>query len=159
MIDLNKNSSYTKEYVYVVVQFYPWFNFNFLLYQTHYHTHKQNKPSIKFNHNIYNTNLAFLSFLLVSWKIAHRSEATVGSWTSLGFSSSPVGSLCTRWTTAFSPNEEMKNVQFYLLHWFSSPQKNYAKTKKQISYTLTPRSESTLQGNVKAKKERKFLLC
>ena len=33
----------------------------------------------------------------------------------------------------------MKNVQFYLLHWFSSPQKNYAKTNKQISYTLTPR--------------------
>ena len=37
MIDLNKNSSYAKEYVYVVVSFYPWFNFNFLLYQTHYH--------------------------------------------------------------------------------------------------------------------------
>ena len=37
MKDLNKNSSYTKEYVYVVVQFYPWFNFNFLLYQTRYH--------------------------------------------------------------------------------------------------------------------------
>ena len=50
----------------VVVQFYPWFNFNFLLYQTHYHTHKQKKPRIKFNHNIYDTNLAFLSFLLVS---------------------------------------------------------------------------------------------
>ena len=37
MKDLNKNSSYTKEYVYVVVQFYPWFNFNFLLYQTRCH--------------------------------------------------------------------------------------------------------------------------
>ena len=24
--------------VYVVVQFYPWFKFSFLLFQTHYHT-------------------------------------------------------------------------------------------------------------------------
>ena len=70
MKDLNKNSSYTKEYVYVVVQFYPWFNFNFLLYQTRYHIlpypqTKQN-PQTKETQYIYNTNLAFLSFLLVS---------------------------------------------------------------------------------------------
>ena len=50
--------------VYVVVQFYPWFKFSFLLFQTHYHviiihyhTQKQKKrefePRIKLNHNIY----------------------------------------------------------------------------------------------------------
>ena len=50
--------------VYVVVQFYPWFKFSFLLFQTHYHviiihyhTQKQKKrkfePRIKSNHNIY----------------------------------------------------------------------------------------------------------
>ena len=50
--------------VYVVVQFYPWFTFSFLLFQTHYHviiihyhTQKQKKrkfePRIKLNHNIY----------------------------------------------------------------------------------------------------------
>ena len=50
--------------VYVVVQFYPWFKFTFLLFQTHhhviiihYHTQKQKKrkfePRIKSNHNIY----------------------------------------------------------------------------------------------------------
>ena len=47
----------------VVVQFYPWFKFSFLLFQTHYHviiihfhTQKQKKrkfePRIKLNHNI-----------------------------------------------------------------------------------------------------------
>ena len=47
----------------VVVQFYPWFKFYFLLFQTHYHviiihyhTQKQKKrkfkPMIKLNHNI-----------------------------------------------------------------------------------------------------------
>ena len=46
----------------VVVQFYPWFKFSFLLFQTHYHviiihyhTQKQKKrkfePRIKLNHN------------------------------------------------------------------------------------------------------------
>ena len=38
--------------------------------------------------------------------MAHRSEATVGSCTSLGVSSSsPVGSLWTRWIMAFSPGK------------------------------------------------------
>ena len=41
----------------VVVQFYPWFKFSFLLFQSHYyHTQKQKKrkfkPMIKLNHNI-----------------------------------------------------------------------------------------------------------
>ena len=47
----------------VVVQFYPWFKFSFLLFQTHYHviiihyhTQKQKErkfePRIKLNHNI-----------------------------------------------------------------------------------------------------------
>ena len=47
-----------------MVQFYPWFKFSFLLFQTnyhviiiHYHTQKQKKrkfePRIKLNHNIY----------------------------------------------------------------------------------------------------------
>ena len=47
-------------YIYVVVQFYPWFKFYFPLFQTHYqhyHTQKQReiklKPRIKLNHNIY----------------------------------------------------------------------------------------------------------
>ena len=47
--------------VYVAVQFNPWFNFYFLLFQTHYHklpyTQKQKKikikPKIKLTHNIY----------------------------------------------------------------------------------------------------------
>ena len=49
---------------YVVVQFYPWFKFSFLLFQTHYHVinhtlpyPKQKKikfePRIKLNHNTY----------------------------------------------------------------------------------------------------------
>ena len=53
----------TGVYVCVVVQFYPWFKFSFLLFQTHYHviiihyhTQKQKKrkfePRIKLNHNI-----------------------------------------------------------------------------------------------------------
>ena len=48
--------------VYVVVQFYPWFKFYFLLFQTHYHTlpypktkEKKFNPRIKLNHNIYKT--------------------------------------------------------------------------------------------------------
>ena len=45
--------------MYVVVQFYPWFNFYFPLFQTHYHTlpktkEKQTfKARVKLNHNIY----------------------------------------------------------------------------------------------------------
>ena len=50
--------------IYVVVQFYPWFKFCFLSFQTHYHViimhyhnQKQKKrkfePRIKLNHNIY----------------------------------------------------------------------------------------------------------
>ena len=46
--------------IYVVVQFYPWFNFYFLLFQTHYQTlpyppkkKLKIKPRIKLNHNIY----------------------------------------------------------------------------------------------------------
>ena len=45
---------------YVVLQFYPWFKFSFLLFQTHYHTlpypktkEKKIKPRIKLNHNNY----------------------------------------------------------------------------------------------------------
>ena len=52
-------------YIYVVVQFYPWFKFSLLSFQSHYHviiihyhTQKQKKrkfePTIKLNHNIYN---------------------------------------------------------------------------------------------------------
>ena len=43
----------------VVVQFYPWFKFFFLLFQTHYHQititktkEKKFEPRIKLNHNI-----------------------------------------------------------------------------------------------------------
>ena len=50
--------------MYVVVQFYPWFKFYFLLFQTHYHviiihyhTQKQTtiefEPRIKLNHNVH----------------------------------------------------------------------------------------------------------
>ena len=46
--------------VFVVVQFYPWFESYFLLFQSHNHTipypKKRNmrfKPKIKFNQNIY----------------------------------------------------------------------------------------------------------
>ena len=44
--------------IYVVVQFYPWFNFSFLLFHIHYHilTYEQRKikiePRIKLNYNI-----------------------------------------------------------------------------------------------------------
>ena len=34
---------------YVVVQFYPWFNFHFLLFQTHYHTIPYPKPKANKN--------------------------------------------------------------------------------------------------------------
>ena len=55
-------------FINVEVQFYPWFKFSFLLFQTHYHviiihyhTQKQNKrkfePRIKLNHNIYFQNV------------------------------------------------------------------------------------------------------
>ena len=64
---------------YVVVQFYPWFKFSFLLFQTRYHviiihchTQKQKErkcePRIKLNHNKYNhvtPLLHQLSWLLV----------------------------------------------------------------------------------------------
>ena len=53
----NKFKTYS---IYVVVQFYPWFKFSFLLFQTnyhviiiHYHTQKQKEPRIKLNYNIY----------------------------------------------------------------------------------------------------------
>ena len=47
--------------IYVVVQYYPWFKFSFLLFQTHYHItvipkkQKSTKfePRIKLNHNMY----------------------------------------------------------------------------------------------------------
>ena len=46
--------------LYVVVEFYPWFKFCFLLFQTHYHTlpyppkkKRKFKPRIKLNRNIY----------------------------------------------------------------------------------------------------------
>ena len=37
-------------HIYAVVQFYPWFNFNFSLFQTLYHTHyyAQKQRKIKF---------------------------------------------------------------------------------------------------------------
>ena len=50
-----------QQFRYIVVQFYPWFKFQFLLFQTHYHhiyyhSPKQKevkfKPRIKLNHNI-----------------------------------------------------------------------------------------------------------
>ena len=48
--------------VYVVVQFYPWFNFIFFCFKLiiiHYHAQKQReiktKPRIKLNHNIIHT--------------------------------------------------------------------------------------------------------
>ena len=61
--------------VYVVAQFYPWFKFSFLLFQTHYHviiihyhTQKQKKrkfePRIKLNHNIYTTQFDSFTFNL-----------------------------------------------------------------------------------------------
>ena len=60
-------------YVYDVVQFYPWFKFSFLLFQTCYsiyNTHKQRKtkfdPRITLNHNIY-TCLLFVSLSHNSW--------------------------------------------------------------------------------------------
>ena len=39
----------TLEDAYVVVQFYPWFNFYFLLFQTHYHTIPHPKPKANKN--------------------------------------------------------------------------------------------------------------
>ena len=49
--------------IYVVVQFYSWFNVYFLLFQKHYHTLPcpqtkkiKFKPRIKLNHNIYSGN-------------------------------------------------------------------------------------------------------
>ena len=51
-------------HVYVDLQFYSWFNFFFLLFQTNYHTlpyrktkEKKFKPKIKLNQKIYNRTL------------------------------------------------------------------------------------------------------
>ena len=51
-------------HIYAVVQFYPWFNFNFSLFQTLYHTHnllypktKENKIQTKENNIDYNIYL------------------------------------------------------------------------------------------------------
>ena len=49
-------------WIYVVVQFYPWFKFYFLLFQTHYHTlllpktkkKRKFKARIKLNHDLFN---------------------------------------------------------------------------------------------------------
>ena len=62
---------------YVVAQFYPWFKFSFLLFQTHYHviiihyhTQKQKKrkfePRIKLNHNRYTFKAKFLSLIALT---------------------------------------------------------------------------------------------
>ena len=58
------NKDYVCTYVYVVVQFHPWFKilcpFVLQLIIIHYHTPKQRgielKPRIKLNHSIYNPN-------------------------------------------------------------------------------------------------------
>ena len=58
------NKDYVCMYVYVVVQFHPWFKmlcpFVLQLIIIHYHTSKQRgielKPRIKLNHSIYNPN-------------------------------------------------------------------------------------------------------
>ena len=60
----NSVLQFTAIKIHVVVQFYPWFKFSFLLFQTHYHviiihyhTQKQKKrkfePRIKLNYNIH----------------------------------------------------------------------------------------------------------
>ena len=66
--------TYISHHTSVVVQFYPWFKFSFLLFQTHYHviiihyhTQKQKtrkfEPRINLNHNtsLYNTIHPFTS--------------------------------------------------------------------------------------------------
>ena len=69
----------TADSIYVVVQFYPWFKFSFLLFQTHYHviiihyhTQKQKKrkfePRVKLNHNIYTKEL------LTDWNFHIKNE-------------------------------------------------------------------------------------
>jgi len=61
-----QSTAYTT--IYVVVQFYTWFNFYFPLFLTHYHTlpyikTKENNivPRIKLNHNIYTKEAKELS--------------------------------------------------------------------------------------------------
>ena len=49
-------------WIYVVVQFYPWFKFYFLLFQTHYHTlllpktkkKRKFKARMTLNHDVFN---------------------------------------------------------------------------------------------------------
>ena len=64
-----------------------------------------------------NTHLQFLSLLFVSWKMAHRSEATVGSYTASVLLLPAVGSLNTSGVMAFSPtkNKSNRNVLNQLL--------------------------------------------
>ena len=56
-------------FVYVVVQFYPWFKPYFPLFQAPFHTQKQRKKKfksrIKLNHNIYiNTGMTCMVYML-----------------------------------------------------------------------------------------------
>ena len=77
--------------VYVVVQFYPWFKFSFLLFQTHYHviiihyhTQKQKKrkfePRIKLNHNIYETPIGDVYWAAIHLRFAPQIYCTVLNW-------------------------------------------------------------------------------
>ena len=72
--------------VYVVVQFYPWFNFYFLLFHIHYQilTQKEQRkikiePRIKLNFNIYVSNC--LSFIVT---VRHEYSRTTIKWSALG---------------------------------------------------------------------------
>ena len=70
MLQINFSNSFdkTKSFTvngYVVFQFYPWFKFNFPLFQTHYHTQRKItfKQRTKLNHNSYNTHVIWRLFL------------------------------------------------------------------------------------------------
>ena len=89
-----------------MVQFYPWFKFSFLLFQTHYHviiihyhTQKQKKrkfePRIKLNHNIYITQL----LLIIIYIKDHFS-----------FTSSHLSSLCVVAHKAFTESLHLSRL-------------------------------------------------
>ena len=85
---------------YVVVQFYPWFKFSFLLFQTHYHviiihyhTQKQKKrkfePRIKLNHNRYSFASKEIVVEFACWNNAVKFIASLKQNNSEGFIGSP----------------------------------------------------------------------
>ena len=85
----NRSAVNRNKDIYVVVQFYSWFNFYFPLFYTHYHAlpytkTKESEPRIKLNHHIQGTDWnssplwcdKLLHWLSDWWRIGYSLNAT-----------------------------------------------------------------------------------